>query len=393
LKNKKIKKEYDSGFLPAIGHAVMGSVGDGSFIGPDAMMKGNSRKPVYKTPKSSIHYKKGRFPNEPDFYDENNWETDKPGPSTNVAGKISYVDDRSVPDNSIHKGKRPNENRKNTQTMERIEMSNIKDNPIDINLKIDDGLLGKIRFILKHYGYKIDDEYEKDNKYYFNVFSNSKYAGIIKLRNLVEKIANKFKLNFGFDSNRDILFYFYEDSLDELKDYDDSVVPKNSIHYGERDKVNSQLKLKHENEKPIDLFSVNNNKYEEPISLHKMKLGPTPKFPFSNEDGIFYPVPGENTVAFKSIFSGDWKFNDDMDFDSIEIPCSNKNIIKKMLFYIKERNKLNENKKYISLGNKKIKLNTIYEGNKRKFKTYLSHNGKILEIHFGPKKGKGCDLK
>ena len=85
--------EYDTNPLAANGHVMMGSVGDASFIGPDGKMQGNSKKPVYKTPKSSVHYKKGKFPSDPDFYDEDNWETDK---------KKSYINDKSVPKTSIH---------------------------------------------------------------------------------------------------------------------------------------------------------------------------------------------------------------------------------------------------------------------------------------------------
>ena len=98
-----------------------GGMGDASFIGASGIRKGgNSRKPIFKTPKSSIYYKKGRFPDEADFYNDNNWETDKPGPSTDVSGKRPYVGNKSVPKNSIHYDEIPDEDRHYISTQEQL---------------------------------------------------------------------------------------------------------------------------------------------------------------------------------------------------------------------------------------------------------------------------------
>lgn len=96
--NKMIKlKEYTTNVYPAFGDSVMGTIGDASFIGPEGQRKGAAKKPIYKTPKSSIHYKKGKFAIDPDFDEKDNYDQEK--------SSKSYGDDRYFPKNSIHNPK------------------------------------------------------------------------------------------------------------------------------------------------------------------------------------------------------------------------------------------------------------------------------------------------
>ena len=120
-----------------------GSVGDASFIGKNGMNKGNSRKPIFKTPKSSIHYKKGRFPDEADFYNADNWETDSAGPSTDVSGKRIYVGNKSTPKNSIHYDEIPDEDRHYISTQEQLGIPMSADGTIDGGPRSMDPVVGK----------------------------------------------------------------------------------------------------------------------------------------------------------------------------------------------------------------------------------------------------------
>lgn len=83
--------------------------------------------------------------------------------------------------------------------------------------EISEEKLNNIRELIKYYGFKIDNEFINDKQddyieYYFDV-SSKKYEGRdINIRNKVQIIAEKLGLDFGFDLNRDNLFYFFDDS-------------------------------------------------------------------------------------------------------------------------------------------------------------------------------------
>ena len=570
---------------PGMGHNVMGSIGDASFIGADGKMKGNTKKPVYKTPKSSIHYKKGRFPQDPDFYNDDNWETDAPGPSTNVAGKKSYIGDKSVPKNSIHHQDNVEDD---DDIDEQFGMPMSADGTIDggprsmdpiagkktkkkkfadaskygypkgikemagSNVEIDDTVLGKIREVLKILGLKIHSQFERNNEYYFDV-SSQKYEGReSKLKQIIQQLANKLGLEVGFDLNRDNLFYFYTDGITEIregnneellknialelkrfnpgkyymkddvridaesnivemdfrglgnwiddeqsgqddyedndsriwapgeyekylqkfkswasskswhkqvkldintsekdwcsfsvtisnkikeeKDYDTNIVPKNSIHFGERDRVKGQPKMKFKeiaqmkNVKTQGDWKQNLSKavmdltseaepQEPAFPVPQVPIGNTPEFPYIEEDGdgsMVFPVPGSTSFAKKT--QGGWTFGDtpplpasqemqpqsacamhgEPSNDTLDIPCSKKPLIKKLMMFIKQEQKnLHEGVALKGIHrNKVVKLNTIYEGVDRRFKTYvMSENNKIVEVHFGPKTGEDCGNK
>jgi hypothetical protein len=350
-------KEFDGNF-PA-GNGPIGTAGDSSFIGASGIrMGGNTRKPVYKTPKSSIHYKKGKgldSPENSDFYDEDNWETDKPGPSTDVAGKRVYVGNKSTPKSSIHYNDIDDENRKNTQVMEQPGITMTSNGMID--------------------------------------------GGPKKKKN-------------------------------EKKDYDTNIVPKTSIHYGERNKVVGEPKMKFE--KIVNVgFVPNETKTlktqgdgknnltkavmdltdeatpkEQSLPVPIEPMSDTTGFPFANDDGTTsYPIPGGGLAVKKK---SEWMFGNtpelpaakETEIDSacqthgepstnmIDIPCSKKPLIKKLMMFIKkEQSQLHEGITLKGEYNGKIvKLNTIYEGVERRFKTYIKNEGTILEIHFGPKK-------
>lgn len=373
MKISKIK-EYSNNIYPAYGQEVMGTLGDGSFFGPNAINKGNSKKPIYKTPTSSIHYKKNEFPNESDFYNKDNWEVDQ---------KQSYISDDSAPKNSIHR----------FITYDELH---------EINNRI----------IRREFPGLTEDEYK------------SRYDELVHI--LIKRDIKR-----------------QENMFPENKNYDDNITPTSSIHYNERDVVPGEKKMKFEISKlkksgfvPDQLKNVqvqgdwnqNLNKavmdltgeaqpQERFIPVPIVPIGNTPEFPYSteNSDEIIYPIPGEQSCAIKK--EGNWTFgntpalpsanqnisiNQEQPYqssnitsdNSFEIPCTHKPLIKKLLMFIKnEQKNIHEG---VSLNGiyegKVVKLNTIYEGVDRRFKTYVKSNGNIYEIHFGPKKNEVCEL-
>jgi len=366
-----------------------GSVGDASFIGKNGMYKGNSRKPVFKTPKSSIYYKKGRFPGEADFHNDNNWETDKPGPSTDVSGKKTFVGNKSVPKNSIHYDEIPDEDRHYISTQEQLGMPVSADGSIDGGPRSMDPVVGK-----------------KTKK---------------------KKFADASK--YGYP----------KEAIEEKKDYNTNIVPKTSIHYGERDKVKGQPKMKFEkritkeagfvpdeikNLKTQGNWKSNLTKavmdltgeaqpQETSIPVPQVPIGDTPEFPYANEESgeMVYPIPGMGMAIKKG---NEWTFGDTPELPSvsqgeetsgcalghgepsngeIDIPCSKKPMIKKLMMLIKkERSNLHEGIVLKGLyEGKVVKLNTIFEGEHRRFKTFVKTNeGKVVKVHFGPKRNEEC---
>lgn len=452
-------KEYDQGPYPANGGNTMGSLGDASFIGTDGKMKGAAKKPVYKTPKSSIHYKKGRFPNEPDFYDEDNWETEKSRPSPNIAGKTAYVADKSVPKNSIHYEEKPDEDRKNSQTMEQLGMPVAADGTIDGGPREMDPIAGKKtkkkEFAdASKYGYPRESVNE-ESKWWDKSFEELDKLTTNRLLNILKKarIAVLYRQShtdeYSKDEIEDIVKYYNNIKLilsdrghvqrksdnikTEIKDYNDQVVPKSSIHYGERDKVKGEPKMKFEKivkagfvpdelknlktqgdwknnlTKAVMDLTDEANSQEKTLPVPIVPMSNTPEFPFAKEDGsMVYPIPGIG-VATKS--GDNWTFGDtpplpasqesgegcslghgEPSANMIDIPCSKRPLIKKLMMFIKkEQSNLHEGIELKGEYNGKIvKLNTIYEGVERRFKTYVKNEGKILEIHFGPKKNEAC---
>ncbi len=142
-----------------------------------------------------------------------------------------------------------------------------------------------------------------------------------------------------------------------------------------------------------------------PVPIEPM--GDTPEFPYTNEkDGsMVYPIPGMGTMAIKN--QDGWTFGNTPELPAaqqnqmfggeetgmIDIPCSKKPLIKKLMMFIKnEQRNLQEGIPLKGMYNGKVvKLNTIYEGVERRFKTYIKNEGRIVEIHFGPKKLDECD--
>lgn len=416
----------------------MGTVGDGSFIGKSGIrMGGNSRKPVYKTPKSSVHYKKGKFPDDSDFYDEDNWETEKSRPSPRIAGKTTYIADRSVPTNSIHRGDKPDEDRNNTQTMEQFGIPMSADGVIDGGPKSMDPIVGK-KTKKKKFADASKYGYPKFEKLKESLYT-AQYFRDLTQKKVKERFSNLSENEFNkrYDELVDILVKEQqaeqEKYFNEEKDYDTNIVPKSSIHYGERDKVKGEPKMKFEkvvkagfvpdeikNLKTQGDWKSNLTKAvmdltdeaapkEQSLPVPIEPMGDTPEFPFAKEDGsMVYPIPGMG-IAIKS--NNTWTFGDtpplpasqksgedcslghgELSANMIDIPCSKKPLIKKLMMFIKkEQSNLYEGIELKGEYNGKIvKLNTIYEGVERRFKTYIKNKDRILEIHFGPKKNESC---
>jgi len=563
-----------------------GGVGDASFIGKNGMYKGNSRKPIFKTPKSSIYYKKGRFPDEADFHNDDNWETDKPGPSTDVSGKRKYVGNKSVPKNSIHYDEIPDEDRHYISTQEQLGMPVSADGTIDGGPRSMDPIAGKktkkkkfadaskygypkqekqmenlikennneqllkdIEFDLKHFNpgnhymkgeVRIDSEYNsvsidfrdlgnwiddvqsgqedyEDNdwriwapgeyKKYFTKFqdwaSKRPWYNKVKLgldtsekdwcyfsvtvvkpgtkikeeKNMVNlkadvlsqdayqkaKKLKQFKASdWKFDSKEQIyrkvkgvknevkdnfMIAWAEDEklkkemeqFHEEKDYDTNIVPKTSIHYGERDTVPGEPKMKFEKIAkagfvPDELKNVTTQgdwksnltkavmdltgeaqPKETSLPVPIVPMSDTPEFPFANEqDGsMSYPFPDGGGSAVKK--NGEWTFGNTPQLPAlsqqdgegcglghgepsngeIDIPCTQKPMIKKLMMMIQhEQKNLHEGValKGIYEG-KVVKLNTIFEGDHRRFKAFVKTNeGKVMKVHFGPKPTEECGM-
>ena len=507
--------EYSNNVYPGLGGSVMGSVGDASFFGPDSVSKGNSRKPIYKTPKSSIHYKKGKFAIDPDFDNKDNYDQEE--------SSKSYGDDRYFPKNSIHNPKNkikgeqlgipttssgmidggPNKNNKmkkiriplpkqvgkiqNTdkkvydrnkekrknfneggEENKKLKVENLSKDIIDSDIK--NGVYTKIELkdaYLWWGSLSINDELRLVKKYYpFYSSSTYKYktparvvVDIWKKEHQNEEITgnhryltcdyldkHKDEIKKGFEKNERI--------RKELKDYDDNVVPKSSIHFGERDKVSGEKRMKFQNikkENSIDFKSnmlskkisnikntptqgdwkSNLNKAvmnltpeaepdEQTIPVQQRTFGETPEFPFRYEDGTaMIPVPGGG-VAIKE--KDIWTFGDTpkmsgMPEDNlntavpsanseptlnggvksnvIDLPCTKKPLIKKFLMMIKnEQNNLHEGVPLNGIFNgKTVKLNTIFEGDERKFKSFSkAKDGTVYQVNFGPKKNENCNV-
>jgi len=335
---------------------------------------------VYKTPKSSIHYKKGRFAIDPDFHNDDNWEVDQ---------KSSYIADKSVPKNSIHHDDEPDENRKNTQTMEQLGMPVAADGTINGGPK----KMGK------------------------------------KKKSKTAPIMNQ---NFSFVA---------EKKKNEIKNYDQQVIPKSSIHYGQLDKVQGEPKMKFEKivkagfvpdeiknlktqgdwksnlTKAVMDLTDDAQQTEPSIPVPTKPMSDTPDFPYANEqDGtMVYPIPGDDGSAIKG--KDGWTFGNTTkipiqqqsgqgevggcDFGQsingeIDIPCTKKPLIKKlMMFMKKEQQNLQEGIKLKGIyEGKVVKLNTIFEGEHRRFKTFVKTNeGKIVKVHFGPGLNEECSGK
>lgn len=369
--------EYSTNVYPDFGNSVMGTIGDASFIGPEGERKGAAKKPIYKTPKSSIHYKKGKFAIDPDFDEKDNYDQEE--------SSKSYGDDRYFPKNSIH-------NPKNISKNEQLGMPVGADGIIDGGPRSMDPIAGK--------------KTKKKN------FADSD--------------------KYGYPKN-------------EIKDYNDQVVPKSSVHYGERDKVKGEPKMKFEkvvkaafvpdemkNLKAQGDWKSNLNKavmdltpeaeVTEPVTPVPTKtFGETPDFPMTKEDGTkVIPIPGMGLATKNG--ETDWTFGDtpkmagtDTQIDtsvlpgiagaqgascasghqvgnSIDLPCDKKPLIKKFLMLLKkEQSNLHEGipLKGIYEG-KVVKLNSVMEGDVRKFKSFVKEGNKIYKINFGPKPGEGC---
>jgi hypothetical protein len=86
-------------------------------------------------------------------------------------------------------------------------------------------------------------------------------------------------------------------------------------------------------------------------------------------------------------------FDDQSDSSEIDIPCSKKPLIKKLMMFIKnEQKNLHEGIALQGLyEGKVVKLNTIFEGEHRRFKTFVKTNeNKIVKVHFGPTSNENC---
>lgn len=225
----------------------------------------------------------------------------------------------------------------------------------------------------------------------------------------------------------------------EEKDYDTNIVPKTSIHYGERDKVKGHPKMRFEKtiqkeagfvpdaiknletqadwksnlSKAVMDLTGEAEPQEPVIPVPIVGIGDTSEFPYRSEvDGnMIYPIPGMNMTAQR--VGDDWSFGDTPQLPSteepegtacamghgepstgeVDIPCTQKPMIKKLMMLIrKEQKNLHEGiaLKGIYEG-KVVKLNTIFEGEERRFKTFVKTNeGKIIKVHFGPKSDESC---
>lgn len=585
---KELLDEYAGiNIFPANGHGMMGSVGDASFIGPDGKMQGNSKKPIYKTPKSSVHYKKRRF-DQTDFYDEDSWETDQ---------KKSYINDKSVPKTSIH----------NQYFDEQLGIPMSADGTIDGGPRSMDPIASKKTKKKKFadaskYGYpkeekngkyltfddlekdkdaikkgweaneKIRKEIEKEekklneeSKWWDKSFEQLDKLTTVRLLNILKKARTAVLYRqshtdeYNEDEINDIIRYYENIKLilsdrghlprkNEEKDYDTNIVPKTSIHYGERDKVPGEKQMEFNEdkymsdadiEKSYDNFKINSfeltpgkssgyieidfpnregivdnfivydtgkvafenwypdkvyfklveyiykniqdinlkNKIksallskgyrieenamsakesllikkvndlkntptqgdwksnlskavmnltpeaqpkEQEIPVPKVEFGETPEFPYKNEqDGsMIYPIPGAGIATKKG---EDWTFGDTpplpatamqgtspvselpskgcmafgepADDSEIDIPCTQKPLIKKLMMFLKnEQKNLHEGVALKGLyEGKVIKLNTVFEGEHRRFKAFVKTNeGKILKVHFGPTLNEDC---
>ena len=437
-------KELDVTFP---GNGPTGTVGDASFLGKNGMYKGNSRKPIFKTPKSSIYYKKGRFPDESDFHNDDNWETDKPGPSTDVSGRKPYVGNKSVPKNSIHYDEIPDEDRHYISTQEQLGMPVSADGTIDGGPRSMDPIAGKKTKKKKFteaskYGYPTE-EIKMEN---YNFYKKPKRPINLKASFLSSEEYQRAKKKGGFkesdwkwDEDKN-LYANVKNIKNEEKDYDTNIVPKTSIHYGERDAVPGEQKMEFEkvekagfvpddikNLTPQGDWKSNLTKAvmdltgeaqpkETAVPVPKVEIGNTPEFPYANEtDGsMVYPIPGQG-VAIKK--AGEWTFGDTpqlpalqqqeappscqghgepSDDSEIDIPCTQKPLIKKLMMLIQhEQKNLHEGValKGIYEG-KVVKLNTIFEGDHRRFKAFVKTNeGKVMKVHFGPKPTEECGME
>lgn len=466
IHNQKFGEMEETAGFP--GTTSKGGMGDASFIGASGIRKGgNDRKPVFKTPKSSIYYKKGRFPGEADFYNDDNWETDEPGPSTDVSGKRPYVGNKSVPKSSIHYDEIPDENRRYISTQEQLGIPMSADGTIDGGPRSMDPVVGKKtkkkEFAdASKYGYPKEGKSEyltyenlENNKDVFmiNWSENEKMkkeleqnegkGELTQAGDLIEEIYWESGvmewLNMHNEELADKIVNYVEQvankkNINEEKDYDTTIVPKTSIHYGERDKVKGQPKMRFEktitkeagfvpdeikNLKTQGDWKSNLSKavldltgeaqpQEPTIPVPIVGIGDTPEFPYKSEiDGnMIYPIPGMNMTATRN--GEEWTFGDteplpasqeespssgcaighgEASTGEIDIPCTQKPMIKKLMMLIKkEQTNLHEG---ISLRGiyegKVVKLNTIFGGEHRRFKTFVKTNeGKVMKVHFGP---------
>ncbi len=460
IHSKKTRDQQDETVDYPGSQTAIGSVGDGSFIGKSGQFQGNSKMPIFKTPKSSIHYKKKQFGRafDDDFYNDDNWETDEEQP---------YPGFRSVPKSSIHKtdydmqlGIKPNgpegDNYEDDGGKQRVKEFGGLGIPMSADGVIDGGPRSM-------------DPVAKKKKYKFSKPINERFFNKKELRELSNKVLRKRFSNLSeeeIEKRKDELFdimmhELYEKQEKEFKkmqletdgsgtDYEFQVIPKNSVHYRENDRVQGEPMMKFEKPTLKSGFTPKHLKNlktegdwksnltkavmdltdeaqpEEPrYPVPKEPMGDTPEFPFTGdrEGTTIYPIPDTGMVAIKK--EDGWEFGntpklppaaeadaeefqkvDGGDFagtisnpqigsdeEEIDISCDQKPLIKKMLMVMQnEQKNLQEG---ISLKGiyegKVVKLNTIFEGDHRRFKAFVKTNeGKIVKIHFGPHLNESC---
>ena len=427
-------KEYSQNTYQPLGNSVMGTVGDGSFIGPEGERKGTAKKPVYKTPKSSIHYKKGRFAIDPDFHNDDNWEVDQ---------KSSYIADKSVPKNSIHSDQEPDENRTNAQTMEQLGMPVAADGTINGGPRMEKDKKSKGQLYTKGYFYELAEKKRKEKSKPEPLLNqNFSFVTEKQLRDLTDKVLRENNPTLTDEEYKlqkpELVKKYIREIMaqqNEIKNYDQQVIPKSSIHYGQIDKVPGEPKMKFEkivkagfvpdeiknlttqgdwknNLTKAVMDLTDDAQVKEPITPVPQKpIGDTPEFPYANEqDGtMVYPIPDGGGSAIKG--KGGWTFGNTPEIPSlqpaqgggcefgqpvdgeIDIPFTKKPLIKKLIMFMKkEQQNLHEGIKLKGIyEGKLVKLNVIYEGEHRRFKTFVKTNeGKVVKIHFGPGLNEEC---